>query len=77
MRTLVILGLLASLAMVAPVASAHIVVYLPGDACGSPSIVLPTSPVHAWVNIGALNADGDLCEFDHGAIPEDLVLPLP
>jgi hypothetical protein len=70
MKTILILGLLASVAMVAPVATAHLVVYLPGDDCGDPSIVLPSPTPHGWV--GVTN-----CPYDHDAIPDALILDLP
>jgi hypothetical protein len=69
MKTILILGLIAGLALVAPVATAHIVIYDMDDECGSPSTVIP-GPVHAWVGLNG-------CPFDHGDIPETLVLPLP
>lgn len=58
-------------ALVAPVAAAHLVVYLPTDQCGSPSVVVPGSLLpegakHAWIGSSA-------CPQDHDAIPEPLL----
>lgn len=69
MKTTLVLGLLATLVLAAPAASAHIIVHDLDDPCDAPSVVIP-APVHVWVGLSG-------CAFNHDDIPEELVLPLP
>jgi hypothetical protein len=72
MKTILILGLLASVAMVAPVASAHIVIYTPNNICGLPLIIGDAGSLpHAWIGVTS-------CPYDHGSVPAPAVgLSLP
>lgn len=63
MKAILVLGLLAGVALAAPLATAHVIIDLPSDSCGSPSLVIgdvSTCP-HDW---GGQTA----CPDDHGSI---------